>query len=177
MGLSPEQLEFVSTQLAEFLTSERERHRPQSVAISAEQKETLRAYFRPELLERTRVRQLGNESLRNPDFYSAVRGMGIRNLPDLSRIEALTFVDVIVFVMPITTKLLFHELVHAEQFRQMGALAFARRYANGFMQSETYEAIPLEIQAYGLGAHFEAEPNRPFAVEEEVGRWIADGRF
>lgn len=103
--------------------------------------------------------------------------MGITNLPDLSRIDAITFLDVIVFVSPMTTKLLFHELVHAEQFRQMGVLAFARRYAKGFLQGGTYEAIPLEIQAYGLGAHFEAEPNRPFAVEEEVGRWIAEGRF
>ena len=103
--------------------------------------------------------------------------MGLRNLPDFSTIEAITFADVIVFASPMQPKLLFHELVHAEQYRQMGVAGFARHYATGFIKSGAYEAIPLEIQAYGLGAQFEADPRRPFSVEEEVSRWMHEGKF
>ena len=177
VGLSPEQLEAVTSLLSGFLVRERNRHFPLASGIRDNERAALRAFFRPEVLESTRIRQLTGESLRNPEFYADVERIGITNLPDFAQIEAITFENVVVFVEPITTKLLFHELVHVEQYRQLGVAGFAKRYVDGFLRSGTYEAIPLEIQAYGLGAHFEAEPTRPFSVEEEVSRWIADGRL
>jgi len=41
----------------------------------------------------------------------------------------------------------------------------------------SYEAIPLEVNAYTLGGRFESDPRRMFSVEDEVGRWAAEGRL
>jgi hypothetical protein len=49
---------------------------------------------------------------------------------------------------------------------------FAARYVGGFLSGGSYEAIPLEMNAYELDARFAAEPTRPFPVEAEVQEWI-----
>lgn len=156
--------------------TERERYYRLGVPIDDTQKRELAGYFRDDVLD---VLQLHVPSgrLPNPDFYPMLEKMGVANPPNFTELEAITFGDVIVFAEPITNKLLFHELVHAEQFRQLGTTGFARRYVNGFLTTGAYEAIPLEIQAYGLGAQYEAEPRRRFSVEEEVSRWINEGKF
>jgi len=43
--------------------------------------------------------------------------------------------------------LLFHELVHVEQHRQLGIPRFADLYVRGFLSGGSYEAIPLEVNA------------------------------
>lgn len=53
---------------------------------------------------------------------------------------------------PFLNGLLFHELVHVEQYRQLGIPRFAELYVCGFLNGGTYEAIH-----YG------------------VGRWIVEG--
>src|SRR5205085_5011574 len=72
---------------------------------------------------------------------------------------------------------LFHELVHVEQYRQLGIPRFSELYVGGFLNGGSYEAIPLEVNAYTLGGRFESEPRRMFSVEDEVGRWAAEGRL
>lgn len=174
--LSPAEFDEVSTVYASFLQRERERYYVRALALDSSQKSGLRGYFRDELLDATRVHQLKGEHLSTPDFYPKLLKMGLKNLPDFEMIEAATFIDVIVFAAPMSNRLLFHELVHAEQFRQLGTTGLARRYLDGFLKGGTYEAIPLEIQAYGLGAHSESDPRRPFSVEEEVSRWMHEGK-
>ena len=46
--------------------------------------------------------------------------MGFRNLPDFSFMAAITFCDVVVSHEAFADRLLFHELVHVEQYRQLG---------------------------------------------------------
>ncbi len=177
MGLSPGQVEIVSTLLAGFLMEQRGRYYRSARPIELDTQLGLQGFFRKDLLELVRTLQLDSGSMANPDFYPQLEKMGMKDLPDFSEIEAITFGDVIVFSQPMTTGLLFHELVHTEQYRQLGIAGFAKRYVGGFLQSGAYEAIPLEIQAYGLGAEFEANPHRPFSVEQEVHRWMLEGRF
>jgi hypothetical protein len=97
--------------------------------------------------------------------------MGIRNLPDFSDMAAITFVDVIVSHEEFTHDLLFHELVHVVQYAQLGVKEFAARYVNGFIQSGSYEEIPLEKNAYSLEERFSADTNQIFSVADEVRRW------
>jgi hypothetical protein len=73
--------------------------------------------------------------------------------------------------------LLFHELVHVEQYRQLGVPRFAELYVSGFLSSGSYEAIPLEVNAYALGARYENDSAQHFSVADEVSTWIAEGRF
>ena len=73
--------------------------------------------------------------------------------------------------------LLFHELVHVEQHRQLGIPRFADLYVRGFLSGGSYEAIPLEVNAYTLEEHFRSNARRGFSVQAEVERWLAEGRL
>jgi hypothetical protein len=111
------------------------------------------------------------------DFYPMLRSLGFNNLPDQSTMGAITFCDVVVSHEPFSNGLLFHELVHVEQYRQLGIPRFSELYVRGFLNGGSYEAIPLEVNAYTLGRRFESDPRRMFSVEDEVGRWAAEGRL
>lgn len=113
----------------------------------------------------------------NPNFYPMLRDIGFANLPDQSGMGAITFSDVVVSHQPFSDGLLFHELVHVEQYRQLRILRFSELYVRGFLNGGGYEAIPLEVNAYTLGGRFEANPDSQFSVEDEVRRWHAEGRL
>jgi hypothetical protein len=53
---------------------------------------------------------------------------------------------------PFTDGLLFHELVHVEQYRQLGIPRFAELYVRTFLSGGGYDGIPLEINAYARNA-------------------------
>jgi hypothetical protein len=58
-----------------------------------------------------------------------LRDMGFNNLPDQSTMAAITFCDVVVSHESFSDGLLFHELVHVEQYRQLGISRFSELYA------------------------------------------------
>jgi hypothetical protein len=99
-------------------------------------------------------------------------GMGFANLPDFSGMAAITFCDVAVSHGPFTGGLLFHELVHVKQYRQLGIPRFAELYVRGFLSGGGYDAIPLEVNAHSLGGRYESNPAQQFAVTDEVRRWM-----
>jgi hypothetical protein len=86
---------------------------------------------------------------------------------------AITFEDVVVSHEPFTPGLLFHEMVHVEQYRQLGVARFAELYVRGFLEGGSYEAIPLEVNAYSLAERFERDPAKSFSVKAEVLGWLA----
>jgi hypothetical protein len=105
-------------------------------------------------------------------MYSMAKLMGFRNLPDFSDMAAITFIDVVVSHHEFTDALLFHELVHVVQYAQLGVKDFAARFMNGFIQSGSYEDIPLEKQAHALESRFSQGSDNPFSVDDEVRRWL-----
>jgi hypothetical protein len=176
-NLSPEQINQFSASVAEYIASQRDRFRERAKDLSPAQKSTLREFFHSDLLEGTRTLVLETERIANPPFYPALRSMRFSNLPDFAFMAAVTFRDVIVSHEPFSNGLLFHEFVHAEQYRQLGIPRFAMLYVRGFLTGGGYDGIPLEIAAYGLGARFESAPHVPFSVESEVSSWIKQGKL
>jgi hypothetical protein len=134
-------------------------------------------FFTPELLDETRLVVLSGEQVANPDFYPALRSIGFINLPDQSTMAAITFSDTVVAHEAFTEELLFHELVHVEQFRQLGIAKFAELYVRGFLSGGGYDGIPLERNAYLLGHQFETDTSSCFSVAEAVSAWIGEDRF
>ena len=54
---------------------------------------------------------------------------------------------------------------------------FADWYVHGFLTAGSYEAFPLEVNAYTLEDRFRRESHRKFSVEQEVARWAAEGQL
>jgi hypothetical protein len=175
--LTPDQIVQVSGLVAQYIASQREKYVSRAVPLSAQQRAVLDSFFSSQLLESTRVLVLQGERVGNPDFYPMLRGLGFKNLPDQSGMGAITFSDVVVSHEPFRNGLLFHELVHVEQYRQLGIPRFSELYVRGFLNGGSYEAIPLEINAYTLEGRFEANRHQRFSVEDEVRKWHTEGRL
>jgi hypothetical protein len=175
--LTSDQIRQVSGLIAQYIASQREKYVSHAVPLSAQQRTALDPFFSSQLLESARVLVLQGERVGNPDFYPMLKGLGFKNLPDQSRMGAITFCDVVVSHEPFYDGLLFHELVHVEQYRRLGIPRFSELYVQGFLSGGSYEAIPLEVNAYPLEGRFEANHHQGFSVEDEVRKWHAEGRL
>lgn len=175
--LTPHQIAQLSTLVAEYITRQSETYAPRSGPLSRQQRAAMNGFLSSQVLEGTRLVLLHEERVANPDFYPMLRNLGFDNLPDQSTMGAITFADVVVSHVPFSNRLLFHELVHAEQYRQLGIPRFSELYVRGFLLGGSYEAIPLEVSAYTLGRRFEANPHQLFSVADEVRAWHIDGKL
>jgi|SRR5579862_9414200 len=175
--LSSAQIEQIAALVANYIRNQREAFAGGASSLFPLLVIPMNGFFRPELLSSTRAVDLENQRVGNPDFYPKLEALGFCNLPDFSAMAAITFSDVIVSHEPLEGALLFHELVHVEQYRQLGVDRFAELYVKGFLSGGSYEAIPLEINAYRLEGAFRKAPHRRFSVEEEVSLWIRERRF
>jgi len=134
-------------------------------------------FFPSQVLDAARVVVLHASRIENPPFYPLLAGMGFSHLLDISQMAATTFCDVLVSHVPFTEGLLFHELVHVEQYRQLGIPRFSELYVRGFLSGGGYDGIPLEMNAYALGRQFEGSPRQHFSVADDVAKWVQEGRF
>lgn len=166
-----------STFVAEYITKQQAHYLSRAVPLAAGHTQVMKNFFRDDLLTAIRVLTLTGERIENPGFYPMLRMFGFDNLPDFEQMAAVTFDHVIVAHQPFTSALLFHELVHVEQYRQLGSVrSFANLYVQGFLAGGSYESIPLEINAYTLSARFESGPATPFSVESEVAIFLGASR-
>lgn len=162
----------LSGMVEDYILSSQKKYRGRGVHLTAAQNAAMQPFFPGEILSQTRLLQLNSERVQDPSFYAMARMMGIRNLPSFADAAAVTFVDVIVSHQDFSNTLLFHELVHAVQYAQLGTKEFALRYVNGFLKAGSYEGNPLEKHAFDLEHKYSANPAQPFSVEEEVRRRV-----
>jgi hypothetical protein len=175
--LPPALIAQLSTLVAQYISGQRDRYLPAAVLLSDQQKASMAGFFQSELLDAARLMVLRGERVANPEFYPMLSSMGFTNLPDQSTMAAVTFVDTVVAHMPFNDDLLFHELVHVEQYYQLGVSGFSDLYVRGFLDGGGYEGIPLEQNAYLLGARYAQNRAGSFSVADDVAASIAEKRF
>jgi len=177
--LSDSQINGLIEQVAQYIEWQRQTYRAKATGIDWNHKTAMKQFFAPSILESARVNVLKNERVANPPFYPALVqiGFGPALLPDFSLMAAITFVDTIVSHGPMSMQTLFHELVHAVQYEKLGLPEFAAKYVYGFLRGGSYEAIPLEQNAYQLDERFARAPQVQFSVEDEVQQWIDSKSF
>jgi hypothetical protein len=95
--LSASQVVEAVQRVSGYLRNQREQHFSSGAPLSTRQRETLQSFFSPALLERVRTVELHGRRLPPPPFYLEAQSLGIENLPELTHMASLTFVDVFVF--------------------------------------------------------------------------------
>jgi|SRR5579872_1325352 len=165
LNLNESQVDQIAKWVAAYIAEQRDAFRSKAEPLTPDYKEALQPFFPSDVLSAVRVVR-GRAS--EPAFYSQLRLFGIRNAPAFSEMAGITFQDVIVHGEPLSRALLFHELVHAVQYKHLELPGFAERYVRGFLSGGSYEEIPLEKQAYELEARFAKCTDRTFSVEEDV---------
>jgi hypothetical protein len=120
MGFPPltaEQMGQVSGFVADYISAQRHKVESHPHNLSSTQIRVLQGFFSKDVLDTTRLLVLEATRVKNPPFYGLLREMGFKSLPDFSQMAAITFGDVVVSHQPVSSGLLFHELVHVEQYR------------------------------------------------------------
>jgi hypothetical protein len=175
-NLAPEQITALIQGIQQYIAGRQAAYRPRAVSLTQAQKAALSPFFRADVLENARLLEfVGNEKVPEPAFYPVLKAAGFANLPDLPAMHAITFIDTISFQVPINPELLFHELVHVEQYRQLGLEGFSDLYGRGFLSGGSYEAIPLELHAYYL--QLLTRSGKSFSVETAFADEISHGRI
>src|SRR6266849_8385906 len=177
--LSDSQIAWVVQEVAAYLERPRRSSLRGAAPLSDNQKAVMVSFLPESTLNSARIVMLRGIRVGNPPFYEELVQMGFErgSLPDFDLMAAVTFVDTIVSHVVLTDRLLFHELVHVVQYEKLGLGEFSARYVSGFLSGGSYEAIPLEMNAYELEARFAVAPVDPFSVEAEVQAWIDAERY
>jgi hypothetical protein len=157
----------ISWMTARYIAYHRKRLVRGSTTIPGETQDQLRGFFPDAVLADTRlIRAVVPE----PTLYPLVKALGVKGMLEMSSVGAITLVDIVAYPEQLDHSTLFHELVHVVQYRVLGLKRFAELYVRGFLGGGGYEGIPLEQQAYELGARFDRQPKKVFSVEEDVIR-------
>jgi len=167
--LSDKQIDQLGGFVSAYIAEQQAAFGKKAQMIAPEHREQLEGFFPADILSAVKVTR-GRAP--EPGFYTLARMMGIRNVPSFSDMAGITFQDVVVHVEPLSVQLLFHELVHAVQYKHLGLDGFASRYVRGFLSGGSYEEIPLEKQAYELEGRFAANSAAAFSVEDDVKQRI-----
>ncbi|HVI09716.1 MAG TPA: hypothetical protein VND65_15615 [Candidatus Binatia bacterium] len=160
-----------------YLQEQRERFYPAASPLSQHLKTLMWPYFPASLLERVKTVELEGDRLPPPSFYDEYRKLGFVNLPEVTHMHSVTFIDVIVFNERLTERALFHGLVHAVQIEILGLERYCDFFVRSFANTKHHFSVPLEAHAFSLESKFAGTRSARFSVEENVRLWARDSRY
>jgi hypothetical protein len=175
--VTEEQIVEAVKRVSTYFREQREHYLASAVPLSNHEKALMWPYFSAAMLDRVRVVELKGARVPNPSFYEEYRAMGFVNLPEVTHMHSLTFLDVVVFNEKITERSLFHGLVHAVQFEILGVERYSEIFVRGFVQTKIHFSVPLEAHAFALESKFAGTPTSRFSVEDQVRLWVDQGRY
>jgi hypothetical protein len=161
---------------ARYIERTADQHRRNARKLTVREFDAMAAFFPADLLHRARIATPA-QPLRQPRIQKLATIFGMETLLTPEATAAITFNHVIAQYGPLSLRTLFHELVHVEQYKQLGVRGFAALYVRGFLRTGAYGSIPLEMHAYELDGRYAANPALRFSVRDEVRRWIAEGKY
>jgi hypothetical protein len=166
-------IQYVST----YLRQQREHYFATTLPLGNQHKASMWPYFSATLLDQVRIVELAGQRVATPSFYAEARALGFNNPPEVTHMDSVTFLDVVVFNEALTERSLFHALVHAVQFYVLGVERYTELFVEQFMRTRTHFTVPLEAQAFSLTSKFMRPSEEKFSVEDQVLRWVADGLY
>jgi hypothetical protein len=175
--LTDERVQEAVLRVSSYLRDQHERYFGSAEPLSKHQKALMWPYFSAALLDQVRVVELNGVRVPNPPFYAEARSLGFTNLPEITHMHSLTFLDVIVFNEKITERCLFHGLVHAVQFEVLGLDRYTELFVRGFVNTKLHFSVPLETHAFTLESKFMGAPAQRFSVEDQVRLWVEQRRY
>jgi hypothetical protein len=176
-GLSEEQVLTTVHLLANYLREGKGLYGEGGQELCKERRLQLMSFFAPVLLDQVRTVELADRRIANPEFYVEAKARGCLELPDITHLASVTFVDTIVFHGALEERILFHELVHATQIRLLGLQRYAELLVRGFVRTRSYFMVPMKAHAFELDARFAKNPRASFSVVEEVWKWAEGYRY
>jgi len=174
---SPEQIGQAVDWLCSYLREQRDHYLPATAPLHQHHKAVLSGYFMSDLLDIVRIIELKGARVPVPDFFAHARSLGFHHLPEISHMDSLTFLDVIVFNERLTERALFHALVHTVQIEALGLERYAELWVAGFLRTRAHFTVPIEVHAFELSSRFLRPDPEKFSVADHVQFWIDQNRY
>ena len=176
-GLNDQQILQAVECVSSYLRDQRERYLPSAAPLSEPYQAMMRPYFSATLLDQVKVVELHGERVPNPPFYAEAKALGFVSLPDITHMNSLTFLDVLVFNEEVTQRSLFHALVHAVQFQVLGLERYTELFVHSFVNTRFHFRVPIEAHAFFLESKFARPAAESFSVEDQVRLWVKQNRY
>jgi hypothetical protein len=176
-GFSEKQITDAVACVSSYLGEQREQYLASASRMSEQQKTAMAPYFSDHLLDQVRILQLQGERIPSPPFYAEAKALGFINLPDFSHMNSVTFVDVLVFNEKLTDRGLFHALVHAAQYQELGLQRYTELFVRSFINARFHFLVPLEAHAFFLESKFARSGTGVFSVDDQVRLWVNQNRY
>jgi hypothetical protein len=176
-GLNDKQLLQAVEYVSSYLRDQREQYLPAAAPLSEQHQAVMRPYFSATLLGQVKVVELHGARIPNPSFYAEAKALGFVNLADITHMNSLTFLDVLVFNEGITQRSLFHALVHAVQFQVLGLERYTELFVHSFVNTRFHFRVPIEAHAFFLESKFARPATERFSVEDQVRLWVKQNRY
>ena len=176
-GLNDQQILQAVECVSSYLRDQRERYLLSAAALSEQYQAMMRPYFSATLLDQLKVVELHGERVPNPPFYAEAKALGFVSLPDITHMNSLTFLDVLVFNEEVTQRSLFHALVHAVQFQVLGLERYTELFVHSFVNTRFHFRVPIEAHAFFLESKFARPAAESFSVEDQVRLWVKQNRY
>jgi hypothetical protein len=176
-GFTEKQIADAVERVSSYLGEQREQYLASASRLSDQQKTLVTPYFSEHLLDEVRIVELQGDRIPSPPFYAKAKALGFVNLPDFSHMNCVTFVDVLVFNEKITGRSLFHALVGAAQYRELGLQRYTELFVRSFINARFHFLVPLEAHAFFLESKFARPGAGMFSVEEQVRLWAKQNRY
>jgi len=173
---SPELIARAVGWISTYLQEERDYYWPVAAPVGGLCRARMRPYFASSLLDRVRIIELHGARVRIPEFFAQIRAFGFEP-PEISHMDSVTFLDVVAFNQGLSERALFHALVHSAQIDILGLQRYAELWVQGFLKSGTHFTVPLEVHAFTLASRFLPPAMEGFSVEDEILRWVNEGRY
>ena len=175
--LTEPQLVEAANCVSSYLREQRDHYAALAAPLSAHQRAVMGPYFSATLLDQIRVVELKGARVPSPAFYEEAKALGFDNLPQVTHMDSLTFLDVVVFNDTVTERALFHGLVHAVQFQVLGLDRYVDLFVRCFANTKFHFTVPLEAHAFSLESRFARPVAGRFSVEEQVRIWVQQNRY
>jgi hypothetical protein len=175
--LNESQMVYAIKCVSSFLRDQREQYRSSTTSLSQENQAFMSPFFSADLLQRVRMVELNGARISSPPFYEEARALGFVSLPEITHMNSLTFLDVLVFNERVTQRSLFHALVHAVQFGVLGLDRYTDLFVRSFVKTRFHFLVPLEAHAFFLESKFVRSSTDRFSVEEQVRLWVKQNRY
>jgi hypothetical protein len=176
-GLNDKQILQAVEYVSSYLRDQRERYLPSAAPLSEQHRAVMRPYFSATLLDQIKVVELHGARIPNPPFYAEAKALGFVSLPDITHMNSLTFLDVVVFNEELTQRSLFHALVHAVQFQILGLERYTELFVHSFVNTRFHFRVPIEAHAFFLESKFARPGAERFSVEDQVRLWVKQNRY
>jgi hypothetical protein len=163
--------------VAAYLRQERDLYFKASEPLTPIWKSAVQPYFSNTLIECVRIVTLEGARIPPPPFYSEAMAMSQGSFPDFVHLASFTYIDVIVFNDQITSRPLFHGLVHAAQTAVLGLDRYVNLYVRGLGSIDRGSPSLWKLRLSSWTRALRCPRRTFFLVEKEIRLWAEGGRY